>query len=135
MSKSDNLAELLEALAESAEKQVDPKTEDDTKKSAIVEAKDTRKDDPIGKAKEEVGLALWEGIRKIVPFVVLLIWIVASVALIIVAVSLLVVWAFYIKHLLADMEGIKFFLRGVYTFLGGVASTSLLFFLNRKPRQ
>ncbi len=141
MSKSDNLAELLEALAESAEKQVDPKTEDDTKKSARVEEKDTRKGDPVGKAKEEVGLALWEGIRKKVPSFVLLLWIgafVASVALSIVVASLLALWISYVLSIWNKPESILPLLiktrdLGVATAFGALLTYARLRWAFQKP--
>ena len=132
MNEKDFSADLSRAIGYFIKDATEKKPQD---KEAEIEKTDAFKDDPIGKAKEGVGLALWEGSRKIAPFIVPLIWIIASIVLIIVVFSFLVVWVFYIKHLLADKEGIRSFLRGVYTFLGGVASTSLLFFLNRKPRQ
>ena len=140
MSESDDLKNLPDALAESAKKQVDSKAEDDTKKSARVEEKDTLKGDPVGKAKEEVGLALWEGIRKAAPYIVLFVWIVASVVLLVVVLSFLVLGIAYICHLLgwvtlARVGEVKLFLANVFTFPSGVASAALVFYLNRKPRQ
>ncbi len=104
MSENDNLAEFFDAaLTKETEKQVDPKAEDDTKKSARVEEKDTLKGDPIGKAREEVGLALWELVRK--RGVPIFGWAVAGIFAII-CLSLLALWIRYVLFIWNKPESI-----------------------------
>ena len=72
------------------EKESKNKETDLTEKTALSQG------DPFRKAKEDVGLALWEGIRKIIPFVVSLVWVVFALAVIIIVFSLLFLWGSYV---------------------------------------
>ena len=108
MSENDDLKELFKALTASTKKRIAPKAEDDTRKGVGLAGSETSgeeastektkafQDDPIGKAKEEIGLDLLARIRKIVPSAVSLAWIVFAFAVIVIVSSLLFLWCSYV---------------------------------------